>query len=275
MTCYIDQMLAWRALLITAVCGGTFLAVCLVFWLGVVEQGVVARSRVESFARRQHLAITAGNGNHVIRYLATTRRWRATGIMLGLIGSVAWALREGGFRIDFLALFAGWFVGALVAEFRLARVPRGPRRAASLTRRTGSAYLPGVLWALVPAAALASLAVGGWTLVEVLRGRSVDPLAGVLCGVALAVAVTVILVQRQVLHRGQSAEAADLVAADNAIRSRSLHVLAGAGMSVIGYCVLGQLTAMATNPDSGILLGYVAVPVLGWLVAAPQWRVAR
>ena len=47
--------------------------------------GVVSRRRVERFARLHSLPVTAANGNQIILYRATTRRWRALGLATGLL----------------------------------------------------------------------------------------------------------------------------------------------------------------------------------------------
>lgn len=281
MTCYIEQVMSRAAILLALALIPVLLGCA--WYVIAVERAAVSRARLNAFARRQGLTITAGNGNLVIRYLATTRRWRATGLIAGLLFSFGWALRQDAVRVDSLTLFAGWFAGALVAEFRLARAPFGPRRAASLSPRVPTSYLPRTAWALLPASAAISLGVGVSTVVAVLRGQSVGPLAAVLCGTAIAVAGVVLAVQRRVLNRPQRIDEPDVLAADNAVRSRSLHVLAGGGTSVVLYCVLGQLAQL--NPaGSGTLgqavaaiafLGIFAVPLLGYLVATSHWPASR
>ncbi len=187
-------------------------------------------------------------------------------------------------RVDSLTLFAGWFAGALVAEFRLARAPFGPRRAASLSPR-----VPHVLSArpyrvgLLPASAAISLGVGVSTVVAVLRGQSVGPLAAGLVRHRDRRGRRGAGGQRRVLNRPQRIDEPDVLAADNAVRSRSLHVLAGGGASVVLYCVLGQL-AQPNPAGSGMLgqavaaiafLGIFAVPLLGYLVATSHWPASR
>src|SRR5262249_514282 len=124
MTCYIEQV---RMLVLLIVVG------LIAFGATVSVYGPVARSRVRRFAQRQRLLITAANGNAVIVYLAVTRRWRAAGLATGLAISIAWSLRDNAVRLNALTLFAGWFVGALIAEARIVRRPPGERRQASLT----------------------------------------------------------------------------------------------------------------------------------------------
>jgi hypothetical protein len=99
--------------------------------------------------------------------------------------------------------------------------------------------------------------------------------------VAPAVAAVVWAVRRQVLARPQPVLPPDQLAADDAIRSRSLHVLSGSGAALVGYAVLGQLFALwPEGPAAGHaypLLGILplVVPLLGWLVATSRWTVSR
>lgn len=263
---------------------GIAIFIGLLFWLTIaVERAPVSRTRLEQFARRHRLMITTANGNQVIRYLAVTRRWRASGLALGVLGSIGWALAHDAVRIDSLTLFAGWFAGALVAELRVARVPSGQRRAASLTPRTPQAYLPRLAWALVPFAALVSLTITSVTAVQAIRGLPVQPIAWPLSVGALAVAVAVMALQRRAVRRAQPADEPDVMAADDAIRSRSLHVLAGGGMSLVLYLALGQAQALIpTLPDqvsqqiTGVSQAALFfVPVVGWAVAVSFWSVRR
>lgn len=81
----------------------------------------VPRERVARFARRQGLAITPDNGAAVIRYLATTRRWRA-GCLVGAFQV---------FVVVPLVIDSWWHANALLV---VNRVFDGPARVA----RTGS-----------------------------------------------------------------------------------------------------------------------------------------
>jgi len=104
----------------------TVVALITVAAVANLVSGPMARGRVERFARRQRLTVTVDNGEQVIRYLATTRRWRGAGLAAGLILSVAVSLPDQ-LRVDFVTLFAGWFVGTLVAEARVTHVGFGRR----------------------------------------------------------------------------------------------------------------------------------------------------
>jgi hypothetical protein len=245
--------------------------------------GPVARGRLERFARRQSLQITVANGDQIIEYLAITRRWRAAGIATGILVSTAWTLANEGFRIGFVVLFSGWFAGALVAEGRATSGAPGPRRVASLVPRRPSAYLPRTAWWLMPVAAVVAVAVGVSTTVAAALGRA-DPdwTAVFWVIVALALAVLIRAIQLRVLRRPQPPAQSDVTAADDAIRSRSLHVLAGGGAALVLYCVSAQLGAI--NPPSATArdaitacqtIGVFAIPALGWIAATATWRVRR
>jgi len=249
-----------------------------------VARGPVSRGRLERFARRQLLQITPGNGNHVIRYLASTRRWRVAGLVGGILVSSTWYAATEGFRIDFLTLLAGWFAGALVAEVAMARRSLGQRRTASLEPRLPGAYLPRTAWAFPAVAAALSVAVATATAIAAALDRAEPSWAAAFWAVvALAVAVTVRAAQGYVLRRPQPLADPDVLAADDAIRSRSLHVLSGGGAALILYCVLGQFGSAHSTFGGGVdqavaaaaTVTLFAAPALGWIVATAAWRVRR
>src|SRR5262245_51696373 len=123
-----------------------------------VAQAPVAPRRLAGFAHRQRLVITPGNGNHVIAYLAATRRWRAFGLAGGIVASLLSSLPA--LTVSSLPLFAGWFVGALLAEFRVLTPRSGPRRAALVSPRRMASYLSGPARMLVPVSGLVSVVIG-------------------------------------------------------------------------------------------------------------------
>ena len=208
--------------------------------------GTVGRRRLERFAIRQRLPITAENGNQVIRYLATTRRWRVAGFAAGLVASrltFAQPTGEIATGADFTVIFVGWVLGALIAEVRAEHLEHGRIRAASLQPRRPERYVRRVAWLVVPGAAALAVATGAFTGVAGVLGWA-EPnwsWAGVWLGVALAVAVTVRTIQRAVLRRAQPLAASDVIAADDAIRSRALHVLSGGGAALVLLMVLNQI----------------------------------
>ena len=258
------------------------LIVGLLLWVlrDFIEVAAVSRDRVDRFARRHALEVTTTNGGQVIRYLATTRRWRSAGLAVSLVLAIAYGMLYKVLRLDFLTFFAGWFVGALIAEVRVAHLAYGIRRAASLVPRTGTAYLPEGYWRLVPRCGILSVAVTLACVAVALRGRPLPvwPTVG-WAAAGVVITVTVRLIQRRVLRRPQPVAPPDVLAADDAIRSRSLHVLSAGGATLVLYCVLGQITllvaALGEPATMPIALGYFIAPLYGWYVATRPWPLGR
>jgi hypothetical protein len=260
-------------------------AVCLLDLLATPFQRV-SRARVEKFARRQSLIVSVHNGPLIIRYLATTRRWRGSGLLVSigatvlgpLVVQIFWpdhAPQDVG--VNGLALFVGWFVGAVIAEWRVSvAATAGPRRAAVLEPRRLADYVrrPSLV---VPAVACIGLAAFEVFALGFVLVRHRDGLAPVLGWIALTVVAGALLslVGQQVLLRPQRHLDADLIAADDAIRSRSLHVLAGCALAIAGY--LGAGLAQSMTPYSSVLtdgvmgvvgaFGVLFLPILGFIVA--------
>lgn len=244
----------------------------------------VSRERLEKFARRQSLRITVDNGPLVIRYLATTRRWRGGLLLLSVGATLVWPLvagmlwpgRSSGAQLNALALFAGWFVGAVIAEWRVSVAGTAPRRAAMLQPRRLADYVPrpSRVLPLVAWFAVAGYELAGLGYLAVRHPRGLPVLVGWMVLTAVGAAVFV-AVGRQVLLRPQRFSAPDLLAADAALRSRSLHVLAGCALAVAAYLLSGVTNALtpyvpaltdgAASPllVAGMLLG----PVLGLIIA--------
>jgi hypothetical protein len=236
----------------------------------------VTRIRVERFALRQSLSITADNGPMVLRYLATTRRWRGWGLLVSILASLLWSgITGSGVRLTVTALFAGWFVGAIAAEWRVgvdARRADGPRAAASLTPRRLSSYLSVYLRSLlivsVAAVLIAEVAVEVAT-----TGRRLLLLVPP-AGTAVLLVVTTV-VARRVLARPQRLRDPGLVAADDALRSRSLRVLTGSAIAASGY--LASASVLIASHDAstssqglfrlGEIFGGLVLPIVGVLVA--------
>jgi hypothetical protein len=232
--------------------------------------GVVPRRRVEEFARLHSLSVTPDNGNQIIVYRATTRRWRAIGFALGLL--IPLGVAES-FYVSFLWALTGWFAGAAVAELRVAHLDRGPRASASLTPRRFADYLPRAgRWA-VPAA----LACSVLTAVYCAARHDAHP-AGDLgrtllwTALGLGLGAVALAAQRHILRRPQPLASPDRTAADDAIRSRSMHVLAAAGLVLVGTCIDSQLTAADLVPYDHTSIAYhglflVGLPFAGRILA--------
>jgi hypothetical protein len=179
--------------------------------------------------------------------------------------------------VNGLALFVGWFVGAVIAEWRVSvAAAAGPRRAAVLEPRRLTDYVrrPSLVVAGTACIVLAAFEVFALGFV---LARHRDGLVPVLGWIALTIVAAglVLLVGRRVLLRPQRYVDADLIAADDAIRSRSLHVLAGSALAIAGYlaAVLAQILAAYSSALSdgavGVIgaIGLLLVPILGFIVA--------
>lgn len=236
----------------------------------------VSIGRLDRFARRHAVTLTGANRHLAVRYLATTRRWRTTGVLIGMLVSAAYSWRhDRTFDWNLLGAFAGWFVGAVIAEWRLNLPVAGGRRIASLAPRRLRDYLgpwavwtPVGLWVLILAVAVWGLAGGvEWPLVW-------GPLA------LLGAGAVIVAVGRHVLTRAQPAGAADLVAVDDALRSRSLHVLAGSAVAIGGYLasvVVGYLAEWGRGFDDNATslwsaAGLLAYPLIGIAIATTPTR---
>jgi hypothetical protein len=236
----------------------------------------VSVERLARFAQRHGVTLTDENRHLAVRYLVTTRRWRTAGVVISVVisgGYTWWHSHTVGWSD--LGMFAGWFVGAIVAEWRLNLPASGSRRVASLIPRRPRDYLsrsalwvPVGLWAVVLGVAIRGLAAGPeWPLVW-------GPLA------LLAVGVVIVAVARHVLTRAQPATEADIIAVDDALRSRSLHVLAGSAVAIGGYLasiVIGYLAQWGRWFDNGWLsplsaVGLLLCPFVGIAIAVAPTR---
>jgi hypothetical protein len=246
--------------------------------------GPVERKRLLRFAQRQQLAITVDNGNDVIRYLATTRRWRVAGLLTSVVLSAVWGWHNHGLTFGSLQLLSGWFAGAVIAEWRIARPPAGRLRAASLQPREAAAYVSRTdrLAPTIVAALTAALVMVGLFLHashDVHLPALVTPMAA-----AAALAGVARLVEQRILDRPQPFTAADVVAADDAMRSRSLHVVSGAVTVLVLSCLFFQCASLAetyahTTTGGGLngvaSIGSIVAAIAGWNMANRRWAVRR
>ncbi|WP_375493488.1 hypothetical protein [uncultured Jatrophihabitans sp.] len=244
----------------------------------------VTRARLERFARRQQLPITPENAITVVNYLATVRRWRVCGFVAGVVIEDACTFTQhGAWHVGASIIgpgaLIGWFVGALVAEWRVeSQRHAGPRRTASLAARRLRDYIPrwfatvtAVLWVIAIAAALFAI----------IRLGVAAPSLAVLAAALLATPICGV-VARRVVNRPQSPAAPDVLAADDALRSRSLHVLTGCTLALNGMlAAFGLSVVLMSGSGLGVysplaaLLGSIVVPFLGWLAATSPFGARR
>jgi len=232
-----------------------------------------SRREVGWFVTLHQVPLTKRNGATIVDYLARTRRWRAYGVVASLGVGQGIVFASPGTQLNgYVLLFAGWFVGGILAE-----VPVGPRRAggvrvASLQPRTLSTYLsPGVAGWLV------GWAVGTVGLL-VVYGATESPLGTrrVVAGLAGLFALTLLSVWSMlvIVRRPQPAAPPDVVAADDATRRAAIRrVAAGWGvLQCMASVAVGQWLSIGSESNLianiGVAAVYVgAVGVLAtWLV---------
>lgn len=254
----------------------TVIAVVVLGFSVQMSQAPLSRGALETFARRQQLTITPANGPRVVRCLAVTRSWRRLGLSTGVLCGLLWAARDARITLNFTAGFLGWFVGAAVAEWRIAGLGREDgRQVASLERRTISRYLTVEVRALVCLALL--VLVTSFVSVVVMTGvtdgatttRAVVWLAAAAVGL-LSVGLTL----RRLTTRRQPPVAPDLLDADHALRARAATVLAGSVIAAMGLPTAAMLELIGdqANGDAGTWASagvavMLAELLLGYLVA--------
>ena len=261
------------------------------FWIG--------EEAVERWAQSAGLPLTDENRRVVRRYLTWNRRARRAG---GLAGFILPNLYLGivdhsfaGFPFPFI--LGGYVLGAILAEVVVNR-PRRRSGAALLVPRRLDDYLPGYVLILQRALpAVAVLLPGVFALSpfpDVSPAANVDPstLAGFAVPAAFAVgtAVAIEALQRLIVARPQPITGQDDLAVDDAIRSSSLHVLAGAGLAMLLFTVgveVGVLAVFAEAsgwpaplawiPVAGLVVGLCLAGLFFWLrLAEPHgFRVRR
>ena len=242
---------------------------------------------VREWADAHALRLTPDNRTMVEYYLGTAQKLRTLGAVAGIVlpPLVAWALgwdNTTGWS-PLLWILPGYLIGAFYAELALNR-PLGRTGAASLTPRRVRDYLPARL--VTGQRLFGLIAVLGAAAVLVLpiddRLAGTGTAAAGFIGGAVAVAIEVI--ERHIVARPQPVVAPDLVAADDAIRSQSMHSVSGSGLAIIMLCVGSVALALAQSLEGPLSIAVVpivvlflwAAPLVAWLYYGHRaWRVRR
>lgn len=223
------------------------------FCVAIVADGLYRPSerRLQAFADVHGIELTEANrpplASHLRRAVLFRRGGGAAVFLLQVAAYVATQGEVvGHVGMSGLWVLAGYVAGAAVAEVVSQGPLAGHARSALLAPRRLSRYVSA--WRLWPLRVLPVFSVAlVWELDRQRRlapdlgfpsvAESLVPAVGV-----LAVAVVVEVLLRVIAHRPQTAGAPDLLAANEALRSSSLHVLLGAG-------VAGELSLLARQVD--------------------------
>jgi hypothetical protein len=196
---------------------------------------------------KSHAVVVDDENRAVIRrYLLHGRRIRTSGALSGLIAYVIYtSMSSNDLPFGWIAAtFGGYLLGAAAAEAWALRPQRGSVRSASLSPRSINDYVPrlAVLFVrLVPVMTVAALVIAPTMTYQFGPGPEFDgPDStrewGALIGWTIGSIVLAILVEvtaRRIVRRPQPITSENLVAADDAIRSTSLHCLIGAGLAMM------------------------------------------
>ncbi|HEV3097425.1 MAG TPA: hypothetical protein VG104_09790 [Candidatus Dormibacteraeota bacterium] len=245
------------------------------------------------WAARYGLALTAANQSLVAAYRRRTRSLQLVGAGVGWLAVASFDAVTGLsiplFGVGFLATMAGYFLGAVVAETTFLRPFGAPSgiRSAVLVPRDLLDYLPSLsIWALrgLPLVMIGLAVV--YVVMPKLPPNPGDPSLAFVIGIAafltiLAVGVDQIL--RTIVGRPQPVIAADLVAADDALRASSIHVLAGASIAMLLVGIGGALFWLGyATPASALsqpvdFIGTIVIllSIASWVVLGHprSWRV--
>ena len=233
------------------------LAVAALVVLAVVMLRPASARAIGRWADAHEVTVTPRTEPLVARYLTRARRWRAAGALAGVIlpavTAIAGSPRPGFWQ----AVLIGYLAGAALAELTRPD-PAGATRAAALVPRRLDDYVPrsATLW-LRTRAALSLVAttlrfVG--PIDATWRNRAPSASAFVVATIAcVVVAVVAEGAARRIVARPQRYEAADLLAADDAIRSASAHAVIGAALALVLLVVGNQLFQVGTATEPQLL----------------------
>jgi hypothetical protein len=232
------------------------------------------------WAQNMHLELTPRNEVIVRTYIARTRLLRFTGALLGVLAPRIYQESFGGplpVPLDF-ALFdalLGYLLGAVTAELTIKR-PKADEPRASLMPRELSDYAPARFITALRMSALVALVLAPLYRLLPAREKLIDlndlPPEVVIVPTILIIGVGVELLQRYIVARSQPAVESDLMNADDAIRSASVHALAGAGIALELLIVSGQLINLAVVSDVQLLRWSLpALAILSFGIAIGSW----
>jgi hypothetical protein len=227
------------------------LAAVMLVWS--IFKAAVNREEIDEWATRRGLTLTEGSRPVIADYLVRTRQYRLKGALIGLV--VPFQLGVVG-----LEMALGYLLGALYAEFTQERPVDSGTRAAALAPRAVEDYLPSFVLVVLRTVSASMAVLMPLHLWGPAREGSAPQVSTILGGASAAVLPLVIeYLLRRMVAQPQPALSGDLLAADDAIRSSSIHAVAGAGACAC-LLLLGTFSAV-TGMTS-------AITALRWLLPA-------
>jgi hypothetical protein len=232
------------------------------------------------WAERMDLQLTPRNEGIVRSYIARTRFLRFTGALVSFFAPTVYQAYVGTpppVPLDFSLFDAllGYLLGAVTAELTIKR-PKADEPRALLMPSELSDYVPPMFVTAFRISALVALALvplyrllpARWNLANL----NDFPPEIVLLPTILLIGGGVELLQRYIVARPQPAVESDLVNADDAIRSASVHALAGAGIALESLIVSGQLINLAVVSNLQLLRWILpALALLSFGIAIGSW----
>jgi hypothetical protein len=211
----------------------------------------------ESFAAIHGFALTSSNRALVARYLDRSYRWRMTGAILG------WLIPFGT-KIPGIEMIGGYLVGVVAAELTQARVrPDGPASASLVPRRLSDYISPRVMVAMRAVSATVVLVALAYTFLPirmVAAEHGARPL-WIATGIAVALELAVEQILRIIVKKPQPATSRDVLAADDAIRSASIHATAGA--TIAALLLILAAGSFVLGIESSVSAVHWVVPFVG------------
>ena len=236
-------------------------------------------AEVKRWAEATGIDLTPESTLVVQRYLLWNRRGRRIGAFLGFIspwlysGVSGRTFDEGGWALSLMLV--GYLLGALVAELVVDRGRVTGSIAVMQPRRLVDYLSVRLLTAQRALGALALAMILPYGLLQ--PGSSIDlPGVGTIAWFGLggaSIAVIVEMIERRIVARRQSLADITDVEVDDAIRSTSIHVVAGAGLALLIQFAgpLVAITLAAGIPgEAGGIVGGVTI-VVAFLLSITCW----
>ncbi len=256
--------------------------------MGLARRNGADTTELKRWVEATGIELTTDTTLVVRRYLLWSRRGRRIGAVVGFLSPWLYSvvsgrtIDEGAWAIPLMLV--GYLLGALVAEFAAHR-SREPGSIALMRPRSLVDYLSRRL--LLLQRALGALAVAMILPYALLQPTAdIDlPGPGSIASYGLAgatIAVLVEMIERRIVARRQSLADIDDLEIDDAMRSTSVHVVAGAGIALLiqfaGPLVAITLAAGIPGEAGGIVAGVTVVllfllSLVCWMNVAHPTRV--